>query len=301
MAESIVGQETGRESSLSNWAGPYVTSMLGKGAALANEDYNAYTGPLTAGQSNLQNQAFQGIAGLTVPTEQMGNYQPQSFTQQGTAQQYMNPYINAALQPQLDELRRQTEKSRVEQAGRLTQAGAYGGSRQALADAELSRSMLSNMANVTGQGYNQAFQQAQQQFNTEQQQGQQSQNLANQFGLQALANQVQAGQLQRNIEQEGITADRLQFEEERDFPYKQVQYQQSLLQGLPIAAQSYSYAQPSALSDFLQGSGGVYDLLSNVFLPQKKETGFFEGAVDAVTGAASDAYDYVTGNDGDGG
>jgi len=269
MTDSIVGQKTGGESSLSNWAGPYVTSMLGKGAALSNEAYQGYSGPLTAGQSNLQNQAFQGIAGLTVPTEQMGTYQPQSFTQQGTAQQYMNPYINAALQPQLDELRRQTEKSRVEQAGRLTRAGAYGGSRQALADAELSRAMLANMANVTGQGYNQAFQQAQGQFNTEQQQGQQSQNLANQFGLQALANQVQAGQLQRNIEQEGITADRLQFEEERDFPYKQVQYQQSLLQGLPIAAQSYQYAQPSALSDFLSGSGGVYDLLSKVFLPSE--------------------------------
>jgi hypothetical protein len=263
-----VGQETGRESSLSNWAGPYVTSMLGKGAALANENYQGYSGPLTAGQSNLQNQAFQGIAGLTVPAEQMGNYQPQSFTQQGTAQQYMNPYVNAALQPQLDELRRQTEKSRVEQAGRLTQAGAYGGSRQALADSELNRAMLSNMANVTGKGYNQAFQQARGQFNAEQQQGQQSQNFANQFGLQALANQIEAGQLQRNIEQEGITADRLQFEEERDFPYKQVQYQQSLLQDLPIAAQAYSYAQPSALSDFLSGSGGVYDLLSKVFLPE---------------------------------
>ena len=269
--QSIVGQETGRESSLSNWAGPYVTSMLGKGAALSNENYQGYSGPLTAGQSNLQNQAFQGIAGLTVPTEQMGNYQPQSFTQEGTAQQYMNPYVNAALQPQLDELRRQSEMSRVQQAGRLTQAGAYGGSRQALADVELSRAMLANMANVTGQGYNQAYQQAQGQFNTEQQQGQQSQNFANQFGLQALANQIQAGQLERNIEQEGITADRLQFEEERDFPYKQVQYQQSLLQGLPIAAQSYNYAQPSALSDFLSGSGGVYDLLGKVFLPQKEE------------------------------
>jgi hypothetical protein len=269
MAESIVGQETGRESSLSSWAGPYVTSMLGKGAALANEDYQAYMGPLTAGAAPLQQQAFQGIAGLAVPTEQMGATTPQSFTQEGTAQQYMNPYIQAALQPQLDELRRQTEKSRVEQAGRLTRAGAYGGSRQALADAELTRGMLANMANVTGQGYNTAFQQAQQQFNTEQQQAQQAQNLANQYGLQALANQIQAGQLQRNIEQEGITADRLQFEEERDFPYKQVQYQQSLLQGLPIAAQSYSYAQPSALSDFLSGSGGVYDLLSKVFLPSE--------------------------------
>jgi len=268
--ESIVGQETGRESSLSTWAGPYVTTMLGKGAALANEPYYAYQGPLTAGAAPLQQQAFQGIAGLAVP-EQMGAYQPQSFTAQGTAQQYMNPYINAALQPQLDELRRQTEISRAKQAGQLTRAGAYGGSRQALADAELNRAMLANMAQATGTGYAQAFQQAQQQFNTEQQAAQNAQNLANQYGLQALANQVQAGQLQRGIESEGITADRLQFEEERDFPYKQVQYMQSLLQGLPIAAQSYSYAQPSALSDFLKGSGGVYDLLSSVFLPQKKE------------------------------
>ena len=270
MADSIVGQETGRESSLSTWAGPYVTTMLGKGAALANEPYYAYQGPLTAGAAPLQQQAFQGIAGLAVP-EQMGAYQPQSFTAQGTAQQYMNPYVNAALQPQLDELRRQTEISRAKQAGQLTRAGAYGGSRQALADAELNRAMLANMAQATGTGYAQAFQQAQQQFNTEQQAAQNAQNLANQYGLQALANQVQAGQLQRGIESEGITADRLQFEEERDFPYKQVQYMQSLLQGLPIAAQSYSYAQPSALSDFLKGSGGVYDLLSSVFLPQKKE------------------------------
>jgi|TARA_R110000744_G_scaffold115253_3_gene215591 hypothetical protein len=265
MAESIVGNETGRESSLSNWAGPYVTSMLGKGAALSNQPYQGYSGPLTAGSSNLQNQAFQGIAGLAVPTTEMGGYQPQSFTQEGTAQQYMNPYIDVALQPQLDELRRQTEKSRVDQAGRFIRAGAYGGSRQALSDAELTRSMLFNMANTTGQGYQQAYQQGQQQFNTEQQRGLEAQNQTNQFGLTALANQMQAGQLQRDIEQQGISADRLQFEEERDYPYKQVQYQQSLLQGLPIGAQSYNYAQPSTLSEFMSGTGGTYDLLSDLF------------------------------------
>ena len=271
MADPIVGQQTGTESSLSSWAGPYVTTMLGKGAALANEPYYAYTGPLTAGASGLQQQAMQGIASLAMP-EQMGAYQPKSFTEEGTAQRFMNPYVQASLEPQLDELRRQTERSRVEQAGRLTRAGAYGGSRQALADAELTRSMLANMANVTGQGYNQAYQQARQQFNTEEQMAQQAQNLSNQFGLQALANQVQAGQIERGIEQEGITADRLQFEEERDFPYKQVQYMQSLLQGLPVAAQSYTYAQPSQLSNFLSGSGGVYDLLSKVFLPSGSGT-----------------------------
>ena len=58
------GQPLGMESSLSNWAGPYVTDMLGKGKALAQTPYQAYTGPLTAGSSALQNQAFTGLAGL---------------------------------------------------------------------------------------------------------------------------------------------------------------------------------------------------------------------------------------------
>jgi hypothetical protein len=39
-----------------------------------------------------------------------------------------------------------------------------------------------------------------------------------------------------------------------------VQYMQSLLQGLPIAAQSYSYMQPSQLSQVLSGAGGIQEL-----------------------------------------
>ena len=35
---------------------------------------------------------------------------------------------------------------------------------------------------------------------------------------------------------------------------------QSLLKGLPIAAQSYNYAQPSQLSNLI-GAGGIIDLL----------------------------------------
>ena len=56
-----------------------------------------------------------------------------------------------------------------------------------------------------------------------------------------------------------------QFKEERDYPYKQVQYMQSLLQGLPLAAQTYSYSQPSALSNILSQSGGIMDLYDRIF------------------------------------
>jgi len=75
-----------------------------------------------------------------------------------------------------------------------------------------------------------------------------------------MASQANLGAQERAIEAEGIAADIAQFEEERDFPYKQVQYQQSLLQGLPIAAQSYSYSQPSTLSNILGGAGGIMKL-----------------------------------------
>lgn len=265
-----VGKQTGTESSLSTWAGPYVTEMLGRGQALASMPYQAYTGPLTAGPSAAQQQAFSGIAGLTIPTGQMGAYTPQSFTDQGVAQQYMSPYLEAALEPQIAEARRQAQIQRVQDAARLTKAGAYGGSRQAIMESELNRNLLRNLSDITGTGYQQAYTQAQNQFNTEQDRLHAAQDMTNQYGLQALQRQAELGAQERAIQSEGIMADRQQFEEERDFPYKQTQYMQSLLQGLPLAAQSYTYSEPSKLASILgtlegiQESGGTSGILEGL-------------------------------------
>lgn len=355
--DPVVGNPIGTESSLSNWVGPYVTDMLGKGQALSEQPYQAYTGPLTAGTSPLQNQAFQGIANLTVPTgmgdaantagqvaDQFGNmsYSQQQFGNQYTApqnlfsasdittqqfdnnaaQQYMNPYLQQSLDPQLAEARRQAEIQRIQEAGRLTQAGAYGGSRQAIMESEGNRNLATELAAITGRGYDQAYQQAGQMFTSDQARALQAQQatqmgqinegqqaLTNaqygaqyglsadqinqrenqfgaQYGLDALSNQLGAAQaqgalgrsefmssmdlaqqqsglgaIQRGIESEGINADRAQFEQERDYPYEQVRFQQSLLQGLPLEAQSTTYGQPSFLSQFAAGSGGIMDLL----------------------------------------
>ena len=263
-AATGVGQQTGTESSLSNWAGPYVTEMLGRGQALAGQDYQAFQGPLTAGPSTTQQTAFQGIAGLAIPTDQMKAFTPQQFTADN-AQRLMNPYLTAALNPQIDEARRQAEIQRMNNAARLTKAGAFGGSRQAIMEAEGDRNLATNLANITGQGYKTAYDQAMGQFNKEQDLGLQSTNAAQQYGLAALQKQAELGAQERGIEQEGITADINQFKEERDYPYKQVQYMQSLLQGLPLAAQTYSYSQPSTLSEILSGSGGMMDLYKRLF------------------------------------
>tara|TARA_R100001377_G_scaffold21652_1_gene11481 strand:- start:10809 stop:12695 length:1887 start_codon:yes stop_codon:yes gene_type:complete len=261
--DPTVGKQTGQESSLSSWAGPYVTDMLGRGAALGDQGFQGFGGPLTAETSNLQNKSFEGIGALKTPTT-MGAFTPKTFdAEQATAG--MNPYLMASLNPQLDEARRQSEISRVGNAGRMTKAGAFGGSRQALMDMENQRNLETNLANITGKGYASAYDRAQQQFNTQQNREMAAQNTANQYGFDVLGGYGAAGATQRGIEQQGLSADKAQFEEERDFPYKQVQYMQSLLQGLPLEAQSYSYSQPSDMQNLLGSTAGIKDIMESLY------------------------------------
>ena len=263
--QSIVGQITGRESSLSSWAGPYVTEMLGRGQALATQPYQTYTGPLTAGPSGLQDIAYSGIANLNLPTASQTTFTPGSFTDTGVAAKYMNPYLQQALEPQIFEARRQAEIENLKNKAAATRAGAYGGTRGALMESENQRDLLQNLANITGQGYQKAYDVAAGQFNTEQQRQQAAVDAARSYGLQGLAKQLEAGAQQRGIESEGIAADYAQFQEARDYPYKQVQYMQSLLQNLPLAAQTTSYAQPSTLTEILNSSGGIANLYNKLF------------------------------------
>jgi hypothetical protein len=245
--------------------------MLGKGAALANQPYTAYQGPLTAGQSGLQERAFKGLANLAMPTATTAGsftgqaYEPLTAQQLASGQmptlssptnvvqQYMNPYLKGALAPQYDAARRQNEIQQQNLQGQYTKAGAYGGGRQAIAEAELQRGLLDRMSGITGQGYEKAYNQASNLFN--QDRG---------YGLQALQGQMNAGTAQRGIESEGVAADIAQFETERDYPYKQNQYMQSLLQGLPISTQEYQYAEPTGLADFGSGAGGTMKLLETL-------------------------------------
>jgi len=393
---STVGQPAGTSGVLSEFAGEYVSDMLGKTRALADKPYNAYGGPLTAGASGLQNQAFGGYGALD-PNQQTGigsfgfgagpgsfgfgsaagqgyapgftagsadmsgmgmnrfqnNYNPQAFTGQA-AQQYMNPYLQAALNPQIAEVRRQEAITQSQDAGRAAQAGAFGGSRSFIMDAERARNTGQQIADITGQGYARAFDTAQGQFNTEQQRlmadrdarmgqfnteeemrqriaevgldqfnkeqaglrtdeaarrGQfntEAERLAafdearrgqfneeerrqmqfdeygrNQFneeerrridaaeadrryGLSALRDMSAAGAAERDIAQQGITADYLQYQQEQQYPYEQLQFMQSMLEGLPVAAKTQSYVAPGSFQELSGASGGVLALLRSL-------------------------------------
>ena len=278
-----IGTSTGSTETLSSWAAPYVTNMLGKGQALSNMPFQGYGGPLTAGQSGLQNTAFQGLANLTMPTS-MGGFNPMSFTGAGYAaptaaqavagetgtytpasgdvmQQYMTPYLQGALQPQYDAANRQAQIAAQNLQSQYGKAGAYGGSRQGVAEAELQRGLLDRMAGITGTGYQQAFTQAQNQFNAEQQRQMSAANQAQQYGIQALGAQRLGGAEQRGIESEGVAADYAQFREERDYPFKQVDFQKGLLSNLPIEQTTTQYADPSTLQKFGAGASEVLTIL----------------------------------------
>ena len=263
---NTVGKPVGTESSLSNWAGPYVTGMLGKAEALTSAPYQAYGGPLSAGPSALQQQAFQGLAGLAVP-QNMGAFTPGTF---GTteAQQYMNPFLQAALEPQMAEARRQADISRLQDAARLTKAGAFGGSRQAIMESEGRRNLGQQLADITGRGYLTAFDKAREQFNVEQDRAKAAQEAANRYGMEALAAQMTGGGVERGITAEDVAARQAAFESERDYPFKMLQFQQSMLQGLPLATSSYTYQQPSGLAALSQAIGGtknLFDEISKIF------------------------------------
>jgi hypothetical protein len=252
-----IPQDVSRTSTLSPWVGDYVTNALGQGAALASAPYQAYQGPLTAGASDLQQQAFAGASDIA-----MGGYTPGTFTGSFGAEQatqYMNPYLQASLDPQLKELKRQSDIARLDDAARLTRAGAFGGSRQAIMESEARRNLLDKQAKVLGEGYKGAFDTGAARYAADQAAQERSRQFSADFGLQSVKNLADLGATQRGITSEGLAADKAQFEAERDFAYKMPQYQLGLLSGLPTGANTTA-VNPDALSKAIGTTGGLASL-----------------------------------------
>ena len=255
--ETAVGQQTGTESSLSSWAGDYVTQgILEPAAALGKDTYEAYQGPLTAGTSVLQDQAFTGILDLNNPlsgqsvTKEMGTFTPD----QATLDPYMNPYTQNVIDRSAADMRRQSNIDALQDRSAMTAAGAFGGSRDALLRAERASNLNRGIGDMAAQQRAQGFEFAVDRAKA-------AQEMTNQYGQNILGLQADAGNLQRQIAAEGIAADYEQFREEQDFDYKQLQFMHSLLQGMPLTAQSYSYTEPSDIDALIQAGVAGEDIL----------------------------------------
>lgn len=113
-------------------------------------------------------------AGLT-PSQVMLNQaaqatmEPSSFAQPGVSTGLMSPYMQDVVAIQQREALRQGDIARQSRAAQAAKAGSFGGTREAVVEAEAQRNLAQQLGDIQAAGLQQAFQQAQQQFNTEQQ------------------------------------------------------------------------------------------------------------------------------------
>jgi hypothetical protein len=281
---------------------PYAEGLLGQAQALTDVEYNPYMqyqGERVAQFSPLQQMSYEN-AGLMQPQGQLQDatamagtaglgalntsftynpLDPQSFTGgtqgsydqatgkfvpgTGTSSQYMSPYMGEVVARQQADAQRQADIARQTQGAQAARAGAFGGSGDYLMRSQMAGNLARQKGDIAATGLQNAYTQAQQQFNQEQAQKQAAANLNAQqgqfgagLGLQGLQTSLQAAQ---GLGQLG----NMQYQQNMGINALQNQYglqQQAQMQkdidtkyGDFMAAQNYPYKQLSFMSDIIRG------------------------------------------------
>jgi hypothetical protein len=89
---------------------------------------------------------------------------PSRFIDANNPQSYMSPYQQAVIDTQLQQAQRGFEEDRASRNARAIQAGAFGGSRQAVAESAAARDLANQRNAIVASGMQSAFENAQQQF-----------------------------------------------------------------------------------------------------------------------------------------
>ena len=142
-------------------------------------------------------------------TQQVGTEMGSRMAEAGTLpqvniQDYMNPYESQVVEQSMADLDRARQIQQMQQDARMGAAGAFGGSRHGIAQAESNRAFYDRAGAMAGQLRQQGFQNAQQMAQQDLQRQMQA-SLANQQTEQTgLARQLQAGMANQNVEQQGL-------------------------------------------------------------------------------------------------
>jgi hypothetical protein len=251
-------------------------------------DPNAYVAPLTqtqqAGITNTNQyagaaQPYYGAAtGLT-----LAGAGPANLSQLNT-NAYMSPYLQDVVRTQLAAQSNQNAQQSSALQGQQIQAGAFGGDRAGIGQANLAyQQNLANqqaLADTLQSGYTQAQNTATQQQGA--QLGAQQANLArllgagNQLGslgtgaqaagLQGAQAQLQAGGVQQQTQQAGLTALANQFQQAQSYPFQTAQFLANIAEGTgALSGQSTTTTQPGSffsderLKEDIHQIGETYD------------------------------------------
>ena len=219
-----------------------------------------------AGPGTLTTQAEGLASGL-------GGFQPfltaaQGLTGPTAYQAYMSPFQQDVIDTTLAEFDRQTQAGLPSLAANAIQAGAFGGGRQGIAEAEYLRGQSSNRAALQAQLLNQGFGQAQ---NLAQQDFLRNINLAQQSPAlvgQQIAGLTTLGSQQQAREQQLLSADQQLAQRQAFQPLEAAQTLGAgivpLISGYPGTERTMTTPSPSALQTGLSTGAtlaGIYRLI----------------------------------------
>lgn len=295
----------------SSVAGPSALQQQAYGAAAGMQTPGQYGEATDIGRAaglgllNTAGQA-QGLQSLAQQAIQQGRQYGQDITDPSRTQAFMSPYMQNVVDAQQREAARRSNILGTEQAGQAVKAGAFGGARAGLLEAERQRNLATQMGDIQAQGLQSAFQNAQQQQLNAQQQAMQGyttgiqgygQGIQGQTGAygqaaqgagtlsniggqqlgaqQSIANlQNTFGQQQQQNQQQIINQAMQNYNLQRMYPQQQLQWINSMLSGLPVSStgQVTNIPAPSLVSQ-IAGLGtaavGAYGLGNKLGLFKK--------------------------------
>jgi hypothetical protein len=251
----------------------YVPGLLPKAQEIFSKDYTSTYQPLisaglsgqggVAGLSPMQQQLGTQLSSMTTPTQfQMGTGAAgsaygvlgaglPSLTNQGQLQQYMSPYTQGVVDIQKQEALRDYQKGLGTMGAQAVKAGAFGGSRQAIENAEANRNLQTNLAKIQATGLQSAYEAAQKGLEAERtaklQQGTALSNLGQTFGqlgtaqqaadIDRLKTQGAYGDLERAYQQQLLDAQKAELNRQSEFGASQLGSMANILRGVPLYQQ----------------------------------------------------------------
>jgi hypothetical protein len=298
---------------LPDWAKPTAQKQLGLAESVTDINKNPFQSfggvkdasgkqigfdpsKVVAGMDPMQQRAYQGAGSLQTSPELgaaaglMGTatgralgtqYDPYATGQFGAqAGQYMDPYMQNVVNIQQREAQRMADIAGTQRGAQAVQSGAFGGSRQAIMDAEAARNLATQQGDIQARGLQDAYGRGQQQFNTEQQLREQSRQYGAGLGLQglqaAMSGAGQLGQLgqqqfgqQRDIlnlqnqfggqqqaqQQALMNAEGQNFAAQQRYPYQQLEFMSNILRGTPMGTVQSLYTPPPSIAQNVASLG----------------------------------------------
>ena len=274
---------------------PYITDILSK--AQAQEEarqsvgYPVYPGPRIAEFTPEERAAQAGIVsmvGSQQPTFDVAKGLTAASAFEDTAgaiQQRMSPFMQNVVDIQKREAQRDADVRRQQLAAQAVGARAFGGSRDAIQQAEFDRNLQQQLGDIQATGQQAAFQQAQQGLanlrNRQLAAGAQMSNLGTtqQAGaMRELGALAGVGEQQRQQTQKALDLGFQQFREEQTYPEASLQQYQSIIRGFPISPTTTQTQQsllptPSLSQQLIGGATALAGLGQAGMIPKLFEKG----------------------------